>query len=101
FDIVTLQEPFINTLGNTKATPDWNIIYPMHRFTHNKRSCTVTLIHKQLDTNNWRQILFPSLDVVVIQMQGTFGKLTIVNIYDNSKKREVLPALTAFLDKES
>lgn len=34
-------------------------------------------------------------------MQGTFGKLTIINIYDNSKKWEIIPALTTFLDRES
>ncbi|KAG2038459.1 hypothetical protein BDR03DRAFT_813584, partial [Suillus americanus] len=81
FDIVTLQEPFIDTLGNTKATPDWNIIYPTHRFMQGTRSRAITLIHKRMDTNNWRQIPYPSSDVVVIQIQGIFGKLTLFNIY--------------------
>jgi len=26
FDIIAIQEPCIDDLGNTKATPDWNVI---------------------------------------------------------------------------
>jgi len=100
FDIVAIQEPCIDDLGNTKATPDWNIIYPTHRYTHCSRSRTVTLIHKRISTNNWRQLPFPSPDVVVIQLHGPFGKATIINIYDDSTKREVLPALATYLETE-
>ncbi|KAG2051334.1 hypothetical protein BDR06DRAFT_825220, partial [Suillus hirtellus] len=81
FNIVALQEPFINDLGNTKATPDWNVVYPTHRYTHQSRSQAITLIHRRINTNNWRQLPFPSPDVVVIQMNGNFRKITIINIY--------------------
>jgi len=38
--------------------------------------------------------------VVVIQLHGSFGKVTIFNIYDDSTKREVLPALATYLETE-
>lgn len=100
YDIVTIQEPCIDPLGNTKATPDWHVLYPTHRYTHHSRSRAVTLIHKRVNSNNWRQLPFPSPDVVVTQLHGPFGKVTIFNIYDDSKKREVLPALATYLENE-
>jgi len=100
YDIVALQEPHIDHLGNTRATPDWNVVYPTHKYTHKSRSQAVTLIHKRIDTNNWRQLPFPSADVVVTQFNGTFGKITIFNIYDNSKLREVIPLLNTYLDNK-
>ena len=100
WDIVAIQEPVIDDYGNTKATLDWNVIYPTHRYTHQSRARAVTLIHKRLNTNNWRQIPFPSADVVVIQLSGPFGIATIFNIYDDSTKRETIPLLATFLEKE-
>jgi len=85
WDIIVIQEPVIDDLGNTKATPNWNVIYPTQRLTHQARTRAVTLIHKRLNTNNWRQIPFPSADVVIVQLTGPFGHVTIFNIYDDSK----------------
>ncbi|KAG1790545.1 uncharacterized protein HD556DRAFT_1217979, partial [Suillus plorans] len=81
YDIVVIQEPVIDFLGNTRATPDWNVIYPTHRYSHQERSRAVTLINKCVNTSNWRQLPFPSSDVVVTQLNGTFRKITIFNIY--------------------
>ncbi|KAG1824590.1 uncharacterized protein BJ212DRAFT_1236693, partial [Suillus subaureus] len=81
WDIIAIQEPTIDTKGNTRATPDWHVVYPTHRYTQAKRSRTVTLVHKRINTNSWRQLPFPSADVVIIQFTGSFGKLTIFNIY--------------------
>ncbi|KAG1793176.1 uncharacterized protein HD556DRAFT_1189277, partial [Suillus plorans] len=81
YDIVIIQEPHIDLLGNTRATQDWNVMYPTHRYTHKSRLRAITLINKRLNTNNWRQLQFPSADVVVIQLNGPFGKITIFNIY--------------------
>ncbi|KIK33808.1 hypothetical protein CY34DRAFT_98980 [Suillus luteus UH-Slu-Lm8-n1] len=50
------------------------------------KSRTVTMVNKQINSNNWWQIPFPSSDVVIIQLQGIFSKLTIINVYYNSQK---------------
>ena len=33
FDILMLQEPYIDKLGNTKATKDWRVVYPSSHLT--------------------------------------------------------------------
>ena len=100
WDVVAIQEPVIDNLGNTKATPDWNVIYPSARYTHQDRSRAVTLVNKRINTNNWRQIPFPSSDVVVVQFTGPFGLVTMFNIYVDSRSRTTIPLLTNFLSRE-
>jgi len=100
WDVIAIQEPVIDDLGNTKATPDWNVIYPSYKYTHQSRTRAVTLVHKRINTNNWRQIPFPSADVVIVQITGIYGHVTIINIYDDSKIRNVIPLLTTFLSRE-
>ena len=100
WDVVAIQEPVIDTLGNTKATPDWNVIYPTARYTQQDRIRAVTLVNKRLNTNNWRQIPFPSADVVIVQFSGPLGLVTLFNIYDDCKNRTTIPLLTTFLSRE-
>ncbi|KAH7902847.1 hypothetical protein BJ138DRAFT_1021457, partial [Hygrophoropsis aurantiaca] len=84
WDMITLQEPYINPFRNTRASPDWRSVYPTQHFTHPEaRTRAVTLISTKLDTNHWTQIPFPSSDVVVIQFSGVYGKCTIFNIYND------------------
>ena len=73
------------------------VIYPTDHSVHRTRPRAITLINKRLNTNNWRQIPFPSADVIIVQISGTFGHMTIFNIYDDSRTRVVMPILTEFL----
>ena len=98
WDIIAIQEPTIDTKGNTRATPDWHVIYPTHRYTQAKRSRAITLVNKRINTNSWRQLPFPSADVVVIQFQGPFGKMTLFNIYNDGEKQDTPPVIRQFLD---
>ncbi|KAG2030874.1 hypothetical protein BDR03DRAFT_811870, partial [Suillus americanus] len=59
-----------------------HVLYPTHHLSHPQtRSCTITFINTALDTNTWRQIPFPSSNVVIVQLSGKFSTCTILNIY--------------------
>jgi exonuclease III len=95
-DIVALQEPAINPFNCTIASKEWIPVYPtMHRDTPNKTR-TVTLVQAQLSTDVWNQIDFPSGDVMVIQVSGDWGKLTIFNIYNEGESNITINKLTKF-----
>jgi len=34
FDMLVLQEPYIDSFGNTKATRNWRVVYPPSRLTN-------------------------------------------------------------------
>jgi exonuclease III len=95
-DIVVLQEPAINAFNCTIASRDWTTVYPTpHKGMPNKTR-SVTLINLQLNTDTWTQLDFPSSDVTVVQLKGSWGKLTIFNIYNNGNNNETISALTKF-----
>ncbi|KAG1789616.1 uncharacterized protein HD556DRAFT_1232777, partial [Suillus plorans] len=90
-DLLIIQEPYINFLRNTRASHRWHVLYPTNHLTHpQERSRAITFVNTSLDTNTWRQIPFPSSDVVIVQMTGDFGACTIVNIYNDCTHQNTL-----------
>ncbi|KAG2032056.1 hypothetical protein BDR03DRAFT_803293, partial [Suillus americanus] len=82
YDIIALQEPHINFLRNTRANHRWHVLYPSHHHTSPQtRTRACIFVNMSLDTNHWKQIPFPSSDVVIVQPTSPFGTCTILNIY--------------------
>lgn len=99
WDVVAIQEPHINFLRNTHANHHWHVIYPTQHFSHpRQRTRAVMLINAKLDTNTWKQIAFPSSDVVVIQLKGPYGRCTIFNLYNDGTHQNTLTAFDSFLE---
>ena len=91
-----LQELTIDANGYTLASRDWIPIYPtLHRKT-DATTRAVTLIRETIKTDSWKQIDFPSNNVVAIQFKGEWGKLTIINIYNDCHSDETVHLLSDF-----
>ena len=69
---------------------DWVTIYPTTHQKPNMNTRAVTLICMSLNLDTWEQIDFPSGDVVVIQLHGEWGKVTIVNIYNDCNNNDTI-----------
>jgi endonuclease/exonuclease/phosphatase family metal-dependent hydrolase len=95
-DVIAIQEPSIDANGYTLASKDWIPIYPTPHRKTDATTRAVTLIRESIKSDIWEQIDFPSPDVVVIQFKGTWGKLLIVNIYNDCHSDETLRLLTEF-----
>lgn len=84
WNIIALQEPHINSMKNTISSPFFHTIYLSTRLSSpESKSQAVMLVSKSLDTDSWQQIPFPSPDIVIIQLRGTFSHCTIFNIYND------------------
>ena len=97
WDVIALQEPTINQLGNTKANSHWRVVYPTQRFTDGRKSRVVMLINSKISTNAWKQIDFPSADVVITQTHTSHGLCTLINTYNDCKNDDTTEALEQFL----
>ena len=95
--VIALQEPAINHLGNTIASRNWTPIYPTKHSEDPSGTRSVTLISSALSTDSWNQMDFPSSDVTVIQLNGSWGKLTLFNIYNDGTSNDTLRQLANFL----
>lgn len=99
WDIMVIQEPHINFLCNTSATHHWHVLYPSQHLTHpQQRTRVIILISMRLDTNSWKQITFPSSDVIAIQLSGPYGRCTLFNIYNDGTHHNMLTLFDKFLE---
>ena len=98
WDILALQEPALNPLGNTRASTHWRVAYPTRKYTHEDKPRVVTLVNSRVSTNTWKQIPFPSRDIVVIQLETSGGRCTVFNIYNDNNHDETIEELERFLD---
>ena len=95
-DIVALQEPSISKFGTTVASRDWILIYPSTHGTepHNTRS--IILIRSNILTEQWKQVDYPSGDVTIMQLSGSWGELTLFNIYNDCETNDTIIQLETF-----
>src|SRR5260221_799995 len=98
-NVIALQEPAIDPQGYTIAARDWTPIYPSHHRKSDKTTRAITLIRADLSSDSWKQLDFPSADVVVMQLKGTWGKLTIANVYNDGGNDETVRLLSEFHHK--
>jgi len=98
WDIIVIQEPYINPYGNIYSNCHFHIIYPTTKTTSEDRYQTTTLISIFLDTNSWTQIAFSFSNMVVVQITGPFGTCTLFNIYNSSDNNDTIIELDWFLN---
>ena len=56
YDILALQEPYIDAFGNTKATRNWRVLYPTSHLSDPTPPRVAMLVSSDLNTNEWVQI---------------------------------------------
>jgi len=96
YDLLILQEPYIDSYGNTKATRHWRVVYPSSCRTMALLPRAVVLVSTELDTNRWSQLDIPDRrDVVALRVTGEFGQVTIYDIYNDCSSSETITLLGA------
>ena len=94
WDVLALQEPYINSFSNTKANSRWHIIYPSSHLTNSTINRSVILISASLDVNKWAQIPVDGTnDISAIQLLMPRGCISIFNLYVDCNHSEALEAL--------
>src|SRR5215469_6587668 len=68
-DIIALQEPHIDFLGNSRANPHWTPIYPCKHRDDPHKTRSIMLVNRRISTNAWTHIPLDSPDLTAIRMQ--------------------------------
>ena len=101
-DLLLLQEPYIDSYSNTKATRDWRVIYPSNHLSSDKPACSVVLVSTSLDTNRWSQIsILNTNDLTAIQFHSASNTLDLYNIYNDCQHNTTLDTLDSHLTAHS
>jgi endonuclease/exonuclease/phosphatase family metal-dependent hydrolase len=80
-DIAALQEPAINTFGNTVTSKEWTAIYPSTHTSNPAKTRSALLIRSNIVTDDWSQIDINSSDITAILLRGSWGTLALFNAY--------------------
>src|SRR5882724_13134698 len=83
YDIVALQEPYLDHNHNMCANPYWYTVYPKEHYMTPEKTRSTIFINKQIATDLWFQVYFSSSDITAVQVQTVAGRVLIINIYNN------------------
>lgn len=81
YDVVAIQEPAFDRLGQTFAGLSWRVIYPEKHNTTPKDMQAVILINRAIPTDSHTKIKIKSQDVVGVRIKTEGGEVKIYNIY--------------------
>lgn len=98
WDVLAIQEPFFDRLGNTKASRYWRVIYPTdHRKDGSTRSRSVLLINTNIPTDAYTILKIHSTDIAAVRFRGDHRGIFVYGIYNACKHNNTLAALSHFL----
>ncbi|KNZ72486.1 hypothetical protein J132_02997 [Termitomyces sp. J132] len=98
WDMLAIQEPYLNHLGNTKASSHWRVVYPRdHCCNGSSCSRSVILINANISTDTYLILPVCSMDITAICLMGNFENLAVFNVYNNCTHNKALTALSSFL----
>ena len=99
FNLILIQEPWLDTLGNTRGNHHWQIIYPSNRYTDGHNTLrSIILINTRIPTNLYTVLNIPHSNISALHLRGDFGACSIFNIYNNSNDNSTIDALRTYLE---
>ncbi|EJF55342.1 hypothetical protein DICSQDRAFT_20244, partial [Dichomitus squalens LYAD-421 SS1] len=81
YDIIAIQEPFIDHLNLTRANPRWSVVYPTGHHDSGHRTRSIVLVNTRISSNAWHPIKIPSPDVTAVTIVSQQRTVHIFNLY--------------------
>jgi hypothetical protein len=99
WDIVLVQEPHLTFTGNIRTPNGFVAVAPADRYKDGAPTTrAVTWVSAALATKSWKIMNVPGTnDVTAIQLAGAYGRLTIINIYNDCTHSRTLRTVREFL----
>jgi ribonuclease HI len=94
WDIIALQEPYMDFLGLTRANLHWNVIYPSNKNQENqKRTRSIILISTNIDSSQIQQINIQSSDITAVQINANARSLLLFNVYNDNTNNHAIETI--------
>lgn len=101
YDIIAIQEPYIDFLGNMRAGPHWYSIYPKsHYMNAGKHTRSMILVSKRIATEAWEKSEIDSPDVTGLKIQTQTGVVQIFNVYCDCNHSDSITAIDRQLENQ-
>lgn len=94
WDIIALQEPYLDHLGRTRANSHWNVIYPSNKNLDNhNRVRSITLVNTNIQSAQIQQIKIQSNDITAIKITTNTRTLILFNVYNDNNHNQSIKTL--------
>ena len=102
WDVLALQEPWLNALGNSRGSQYWQIIYPANFYVEgHSRIRSIMLINTNISTDSYTVLPIMNSDVTAVRFKGEHGHLSIFNVYNEITNNDTIADLDSFLDRNA
>ena len=98
FNLILIQEPWIDSFGNARGSCNWWVIYPSSRYNDNHNTIhSIILVNTNISTDSYIPLHIPRSNITVLHLKGNFGHCAIFNIYNDCTNNESTDTLKAYL----
>jgi exonuclease III len=99
YDLILIQEPWMDHLKNTRAPTGWSTVYPpTHQLDGAERTRSVIFISPLLAGDACTTIPIDSPDVSAVQLETESGSIRVLNIYNPQEHPRVIKKLREWTD---
>lgn len=98
WDIISLQEPWFDSVGNSQGSQYWCVVYPANFYTEG-RACvqSILLISTNLSADCYSILPVMHSDIMAICFRGGNRYLSLLNIYNEITNSDTITCLDSFL----
>jgi len=94
WDILALQEPYLDYLGLTRANSHWNVIYPSNKNLENQnRIRSIILVNTNIQSAQVQQLKIQSSDITAIRITTNARTVLIFNVYNDNNHNQSIKTL--------
>ena len=94
WDILALQEPYLDSIGLTQANPFWNVTYPSNKNLENQnRIRSIILVNTKIHSSQIQQIPILSSDITAVKITTDAHTLILVNVYNDNNHNQSIDTL--------
>src|SRR5262245_37322352 len=100
WDIILVQEPHTTFFTNIRTPNHYISVTPTSRFKLKDPVRSVAWVSSKIATSSWKTINIPDTnDIVAIQLNGDFGRLSIFNIYNACEHNDTITRLHQYMSE--
>ena len=98
WDIIAIQEPWIDSLGKSRASQYWRVVYPANYYEEEKtRVRSVLLINTNISTDCYCTLPILHSDITGVRFKGPNGNFSVINVYNEITNNDTIDFLDLFL----
>jgi Endonuclease-reverse transcriptase len=102
WDIIAIQELWIDRFGNSCGSQFWRVIYPTNFYAEGRpRVHSILLINTNLSTDSYISLPILHSDISAVRFRGENSYLSLFNIYNEITNNDTLTCLDLFTDLNS